>query len=133
MPACGALVSACAYSPSSGTSTFSNSLAMQCPSLTCIKEDTGNLQQYRNRLARSKLMTPMYIHIFQRADRMRWMMVALAVLAEQSPILAQSLDGDPVSGRSLATTLCSSCHHVLPMIAPDEDDPPSFQSIADLP
>ena len=59
-------------------------------------------------------------------------LVALAVLAEQLPILAQSLDGDPVFGRSLATTLCSSCHHVLPMIEPDKTDPPSFQSIADL-
>ena len=59
-------------------------------------------------------------------------LVASAVLAEQSPILAQSLDGDPVSGRSLATTLCSSCHHVLPMFEPDKTDPPSFQSIADL-
>jgi mono/diheme cytochrome c family protein len=64
---------------------------------------------------------------------MRWMIVALAVLAEQSPLLAQSLDGDPVSGRSLASTLCSTCHHVLPMIVPDKDDPPSFQGIADLP
>ena len=63
----------------------------------------------------------------------RMILIALAVLAEQSPILAQSLDGDPVSGRSLATTLCSSCHHILPMAVPDKADPPSFQSIADLP
>jgi mono/diheme cytochrome c family protein len=68
---------------------------------------------------------------------MRWMIlpcfIASAILAQQPPVLAQSLDGDPVSGRSLATTLCSSCHHVLPMIVPDKADPPSFQSIADLP
>jgi mono/diheme cytochrome c family protein len=59
--------------------------------------------------------------------------VAAAILAEQSPVLAQPLDGDPASGRQIATTLCSSCHHVLPMIVPDKADPPSFQSIADLP
>lgn len=68
---------------------------------------------------------------------MRWMMlpyfVASAILAAQSPILAQPADGDPASGYSIATRLCSSCHRVLPMTLSDKADPPSFQSIADLP
>ena len=41
--------------------------------------------------------------------------------------------GDPESGRQLAVKLCSSCHQVLPMTHADRSDPPSFQSIADLP
>ena len=68
---------------------------------------------------------------------MRWMIlpyfVASAILAEQSHVLAQPADGDPASGRKIATTLCSSCHRVLPMTLSDKADPPSFQSIADLP
>jgi hypothetical protein len=68
---------------------------------------------------------------------MRWIIlpyfVASAILAEQSPVLAQPADGDPASGRRLATTLCSSCHRVLPMTLLDKAAPPSFQSIADLP
>ena len=59
-------------------------------------------------------------------------LVASAIFTQQSPALAQPLEGDPASGRQLATKLCSSCHHVLPMIEPDKADPPSFQSIADL-
>ena len=59
--------------------------------------------------------------------------VAAAVLTAQSPVLAQPADGDPASGRKIATTLCSSCHQVLPIFLPDKADPPSFQSIADLP
>jgi mono/diheme cytochrome c family protein len=55
------------------------------------------------------------------------------MLAQQSPVVAQPADGDPASGRQLATTLCSSCHRVLPMTLADEADPPSFRSIADLP
>jgi mono/diheme cytochrome c family protein len=68
---------------------------------------------------------------------MRWMMlpcyVASAILAARSPVLAQPGDGDPASGRQLASRLCSSCHRVLPMTLSDRADPPSFQSIADLP
>jgi hypothetical protein len=68
---------------------------------------------------------------------MRWMIlpyfVVSAILAEQSQVLAQPADGDPASGRKLATTLCSSCHRILPMTLSDRADPPSFQSIADLP
>jgi mono/diheme cytochrome c family protein len=59
--------------------------------------------------------------------------VASAILAAQSVALAQPVAGDPASGRQIATTLCSSCHRVLPMTLSDEADPPSFQSIADLP
>jgi len=65
----------------------------------------------------------------------RWMklpyLVAAAILAAQFPTLAQS--GDAVSGREIATKRCSSCHRVLPMTLADMADPPSFQSIADLP
>ena len=67
---------------------------------------------------------------------MRWMipcLFAAAIFAAQFPALAQSGGGDPESGRQLATKLCSSCHQVLPMAHPDKADPPSFQSIADLP
>jgi mono/diheme cytochrome c family protein len=67
---------------------------------------------------------------------MHWILpyfVVAATLAAQSPVLAQPADGDPASGRKLATTLCSSCHRVLPMTLSDKADPPSFQSIADLP
>lgn len=67
----------------------------------------------------------------------RWMIlpcfVASAILAAQSPLLAQPDAGDPASGLRLATGLCSPCHRVLPMILADRSDPPSFQSIADLP
>jgi mono/diheme cytochrome c family protein len=68
---------------------------------------------------------------------LRWMIasyfVASMILVAQSPALAQAVAGDPASGRKIATTLCSSCHRVLPMTLPDEGDPPSFQSIADQP
>ena len=68
---------------------------------------------------------------------MRWMMfscVATAALsAAQFAALAQPLEGNPLRGRQIATALCSSCHRVLPMTLSDEGDPPSFQSIADLP
>jgi hypothetical protein len=50
-----------------------------------------------------------------------------------SRVLAQPLEGNPLRGRQMPTTLCSSCHRVLPMTLPDKGDPPSFQSIADLP
>jgi mono/diheme cytochrome c family protein len=55
----------------------------------------------------------------------------IASLAGPVTALAQS-EGDPRIGRLLATKLCSSCHRVLPMTYPDRNDPPSFQSIADL-
>ena len=59
--------------------------------------------------------------------------VAAAILAQQSSAIAQPVTGDPASGRQIATTLCSSCHRVLPMTLSDKADPPSFQSIADQP
>jgi mono/diheme cytochrome c family protein len=59
--------------------------------------------------------------------------VASAILAAQFPVFAQPVEGDPASGRQIATTLCSSCHRVLPMTLSDKTDPPSFQSIAELP
>jgi mono/diheme cytochrome c family protein len=74
---------------------------------------------------------------------MRWMMlpyiVAVAISAAALPLHATPLDGNQASGRQIATKLCSSCHHVLPMLFPDRGDsrdggdPPSFQSIANLP
>jgi mono/diheme cytochrome c family protein len=76
---------------------------------------------------------------------MRWnsflLVVAAASIAAQSPLGAQSLEGDPASGRQIVTTQCSSCHRVQPMLVPgkgdsslgDKDAPSSFQSIADLP
>jgi mono/diheme cytochrome c family protein len=68
---------------------------------------------------------------------MRWMILscvaAAALSAAQPAAHAQPLEGNPLSGRQIATTLCSSCHRVLPMTLPDKGDPPSFQSIADLP
>ena len=60
-------------------------------------------------------------------------LVAAALLAAQSTALAQPVDGDPAHGRQLAMKLCSSCHLVLPMTPSDKSDPPSFQSVADLP
>src|ERR1039458_3658402 len=60
-------------------------------------------------------------------------LIASATLAQQLPVIAQPADGDPASGRWIATRLCSSCHRVLPMTLSDKADPPSFQSIADLP
>jgi mono/diheme cytochrome c family protein len=67
---------------------------------------------------------------------MRWMIlpyfVASAILAAQFPVFAQPVGGDPASGSSFATRLCSSCHRILPMTLSDRD-PPSFQSIADQP
>jgi mono/diheme cytochrome c family protein len=67
---------------------------------------------------------------------MRWMilpLVAAAFLAAQFPALAQPVAGDAASGREIATKRCSSCHRVLPMTLADKADPPSFQSLADLP
>jgi mono/diheme cytochrome c family protein len=68
---------------------------------------------------------------------MRWMilpyLVGAAILATQFPALAQPVDGDAVSGREIAIKRCSSCHRVLPMTLADKADPPSFQSLADLP
>src|SRR5450755_2495467 len=68
---------------------------------------------------------------------MRWMtltyLVAVVTLIAQFPVLAQPVDGNPLSGQQIATKLCSSCHRVLPMTLSDKADPPSFQSIADLP
>jgi mono/diheme cytochrome c family protein len=68
---------------------------------------------------------------------MRWIilpyLVAAAILAAQFPALAQPVDGDAASGREIATKRCSSCHRVLPMTLADKADPPSFQSLADLP
>jgi mono/diheme cytochrome c family protein len=58
---------------------------------------------------------------------------AAVLLAAQLSLRAQPLGGDPASGRQVATTLCSSCHRVLPMTFADDADPPSFQSIANLP
>ena len=60
-------------------------------------------------------------------------LVASAILTAQLPVLAQSIEGNPLSGQQIATKQCSSCHRVLPMTFPDKADPPSFQSIADLP
>jgi mono/diheme cytochrome c family protein len=68
---------------------------------------------------------------------MRWMMlpcfVAAGISMAQFPVLAQPVEGNPLSGQQIATKECSSCHRVLPMTFPDKADPPSFQSIADLP
>jgi mono/diheme cytochrome c family protein len=54
-----------------------------------------------------------------------WLAIPIAALAQS--------EGDLASGRVIARKLCSPCHRVLPMSFPDEADPPSFQSIADLP
>jgi mono/diheme cytochrome c family protein len=75
---------------------------------------------------------------------MRWtfpFVVAAAISVAQAPALAQPVNVDPASGRQIATTQCSSCHRVLPMLLfdkgdpslTDKDAPPSFQSIANLP
>jgi mono/diheme cytochrome c family protein len=68
---------------------------------------------------------------------MRWKVlpyfVAATILTAPFPVLAQPVDGDPASGRQIATKRCSSCHRVLPMTLSDKADPPGFQSIADQP
>ena len=68
---------------------------------------------------------------------MRWMilpyLVLAAILAAQFPALSQPIVGDAMTGREIATTRCSSCHLILPMTLADKADPPSFQSLADLP
>jgi mono/diheme cytochrome c family protein len=67
---------------------------------------------------------------------MRWSTLPYAaslLLTASFPALAQPSDGDPASGRQIATRLCSSCHRVLPMTLADPADPASFQSIADQP
>jgi mono/diheme cytochrome c family protein len=68
---------------------------------------------------------------------MRWMFLpclfTAAILATKFPAFSQPLVGDAASGREIATTQCSSCHRVLPMTLADKADPPSFQSLADLP
>ena len=46
---------------------------------------------------------------------------------------AQPFSGDPIPGRWIAKRLCSSCHQTLPMAFSGKPNPPSFQSIADLP
>jgi mono/diheme cytochrome c family protein len=68
---------------------------------------------------------------------MRWMavhyVVAALISGAQFSALAQPLEGNSLHGREIATKLCSSCHRVLPMTISDKADPPSFQSIANLP
>jgi mono/diheme cytochrome c family protein len=76
---------------------------------------------------------------------MSWIKLSLVVFAliaaTQLPSNAQPLNGDPASGRHIATEQCSSCHRVQPMLfsdkgnpsLADKDGPPSFQSIANLP
>jgi hypothetical protein len=66
---------------------------------------------------------------------MRWMMLPYIIVAVviTGRALAQRLSGDPIPGRWIATRLCGSCHQVLPMTHSNKSDPPSFQSIADLP
>ena len=74
---------------------------------------------------------------------MRWMTITLvaatSIFALPVAAPAQPVDGNPASGRQIATTQCSSCHRVLPIllsdrgVPADKDSPPSFQSIADLP
>ncbi len=62
------------------------------------------------------------------------MYLCLAVfVAPLDAALAQSLEGNPLRGSQIATTLCSSCHRVLPVTLSDKRDPPSFQSVGDLP
>ena len=64
---------------------------------------------------------------------------AAATFALPLLALAQPLDGNPASGRQIATAQCSACHRVLAIpfadggVPVDKDSPPSFQSIADLP
>ena len=60
------------------------------------------------------------------------LVVAATLLGLPLPGRAEPPEGDPTSGRSIATRLCSSCHRVL-MTLSDKDDPVSFQSIAGLP
>jgi mono/diheme cytochrome c family protein len=73
------------------------------------------------------------------ANPMRWMTISFvavaAIFALPFAAHAQLLDGNPASGRKIATTQCGSCHRVLPFqyVPVDKDSPPSFQSIADLP
>ena len=68
---------------------------------------------------------------------MRWVtftfVAAASIACAGFPVLAQPLDGDIASGGQIANTQCSSCHRVMPMTFADKADPPSFQSIADLP
>ena len=59
--------------------------------------------------------------------------IAAAILAGQLPAQAQPVDRDVVSGREIAIKRCSSCHRVLPMTLVDRVDPPSFQSLAEMP
>jgi len=76
-------------------------------------------------------------------NSVRWMTTTIvataAIFASPFAALAQPVDGNPASGRQIATAQCSSCHRVLPIlftdrgVAADKDSPPSFQSIADLP
>jgi mono/diheme cytochrome c family protein len=58
---------------------------------------------------------------------------AAVLLTAQFSLRAQPLSGDAASGRQVASRLCSSCHRVLPMTFSDDADPPSFQSVANLP
>jgi mono/diheme cytochrome c family protein len=84
--------------------------------------------------SRSVLVTVMY-------SRKLLFVVAAAIMAAQFPALAEPIQGDPVSGREIATKQCSSCHLVLPRLfsgrkdpsSADKDGAPSFQSVADLP
>ena len=76
---------------------------------------------------------------------MRWMklpfVVAALIATTQLPSNAQPVEGDLPSGKQIAVTICSSCHRVQSMLIPergdsstsDQDSPPSFQSIANLP
>ena len=65
------------------------------------------------------------------AMMLRFGIVALA-LGAVTPVLGQTLPGDPVQGRAIAERWCASCHLVSPRpVGPAGDGAATFQSIAE--
>ena len=58
---------------------------------------------------------------------------AVAALAANGSVLAQSPAGNPSSGLRVATTICGNCHQVTPTMPPSAVRSPSFADIAGRP
>jgi mono/diheme cytochrome c family protein len=72
----------------------------------------------------------MICDLIRRANVVSWLLIA-ASLAVPTSALAQSLAGNPLLGRQVATTICASCHQVVSEEKPTRpQSPPSFLDIA---
>jgi mono/diheme cytochrome c family protein len=72
----------------------------------------------------------MNIELVHQASIVSRLLIA-ALLAVPVSALAQNLEGNPLTGRQTAATLCAPCHPVSG--ARKDDGPPSFVDVANMP